>query len=73
MLNLTRFFQDKRMKVLVVFFALACLFGAWRITPHTERKAAKKAIQPFVLPVLLAAIVTVCVLAFAFNFNGKLI
>ena len=61
------------MKVFVFFLILAFVFGLWQVATRPERKAFRKAVRPFVLPAILALLVTIGVLAFAFNFNGKLI
>jgi len=61
------------MKVIAFFLFVAVAFGLWRITARRDRKTVKKAVRPFVLPVVLAAAVTIALLLFAFTFNGKLI
>lgn len=61
------------MKVAFLFVVLAAAFGLWHVTSKRDRKAVKSSARRFAVPVLLAALATLGLLAFAFIFNGKLI
>ena len=61
------------MKVVAFFVVIAALFCAWRVAARGNRKAAKKIVCSLAVPTLLAALITLGLLAFAFTFNGKLI
>ena len=62
------------MRSVFLFFALVvCLAVLWIWLPAEVRKAIRQTARKFFPAVLIAAAITIALLAFAFIFNGKVI